>query len=300
MKILFLAAVVLLVGESRAQIPMSKFSNTYTANRARGYFFQAPTGFVMTWLMVPDESNKGKQYVAVYKMTSAPPAYSTSRAEKAVFYKGDVASGTPIAITPPLVFQQGDWVGVLGICATSATSTQLSSSYGPGPVNSRLAGTPVTLTRFITQNLLAPTSGNVAVSSSTGSVGRVITWIANQGATEHYGTSTVGLFRSDPNPPSIGFTCELDIFPHTATNQGGLWMIGFQRASIPTAFGNLLVAPIAAIGTIPGVLPMGGTALKIPIPKDTGLLGARVPMQVGVITLPGITLSTGAELQIGR
>jgi len=61
-------------------------------------------------------------------MTSAPPAYPSARSEKAVFYKGDVPSGQKILVLPPVSFKKGDWVGVLGCCATSSTSTSCSNS----------------------------------------------------------------------------------------------------------------------------------------------------------------------------
>lgn len=295
------AAVALFAGTCFAQIPMSKFNNTYTSNRVRGYHFQAPVDFTITAVQVPDESNKGKQYVAIYKMTSAPPPYSQSRMEKAVFYKGDVPSGQKIPVIPPVSYKKGDWVGVLGCCATSATSTSCSNSYGAANFPSRIAGTPVTLIRFITQTVIGTNQGNCPVSASTGSTSRIITWVANQGSTEHYGTGNTGLFRSDPNPPSIGHTCELDIMPKDANNKGAIFLMGAQRVAIKTAFGSLYVLPIVATIPIAGPIPKTGTAIKLPIPNNTAFLKAKIPTQVALITSTlSLDLSNGAELNIDK
>ncbi|MDP6928289.1 MAG: hypothetical protein QF412_01180 [Planctomycetota bacterium] len=238
-------------------------------------------------------------------MTAIPPVYTASRPETAIFYKGDVKSGTKIAVMPPAVYKKGEWFGVLGSCAVNAASTVQANSYGVADYPSRLAGTPVTLSRFISQQIIGQFKGNVACSSVTaGTISRVICWIAHQGGTETFGAGSGGtppsLARSDPNPPSIGFKAGLLAKAGTATNKGGAWVFGLKRTAqkIP-GLGTINVLPIVA--TVPvAVIPATGTTLSINIPKNNQFIGAKIPMQLAVLEGYGLGLSNGAEWQIGK
>ncbi|MCB9889726.1 MAG: hypothetical protein H6836_09115, partial [Planctomycetes bacterium] len=138
-----------------AQIPMSKFARTFSSSLTRGFYFQAPTNLVLIKAQVPDEASYGKQIIAIYKLTSAPPAYSQTMDAKPSAYIDEIPSSTCWSLPTPVVYNKGDWVAVLGACGT--TSCTIHSSYGGAAVTSEVAGTPITLFRCGSQINIATT-----------------------------------------------------------------------------------------------------------------------------------------------
>ena len=86
-----------------AQIPMSKFSSTFSAIASRGYFFQAPTALILTHAQVPDEAKRGKQIIAVYKLSAAPPAYSATVHVTPVAYVDNLDSKVRWRLPTPII-----------------------------------------------------------------------------------------------------------------------------------------------------------------------------------------------------
>ncbi len=167
---LTLPVLLACAGLAGAQMPLPAFTNTYSnAGHTRGFYFQAPVGFTITGLKVPDETNHGLQNVAVYKLAGQPTGSQTGGLQ---LYMGGIASNQVIPAN--ISFQANDWVGILGACGDSS---MMHNSYGTGPFQSSVLGQPTTITRFITQTNIVQTQGAGAYSPSGGSVARVEVYV---------------------------------------------------------------------------------------------------------------------------
>jgi hypothetical protein len=297
-----LAAPVLAAASVFAQIPLSVYTSTFSsASATRGYYFQAPVNFVVTGLQVPDEMNAGAQVVALYRMTAPPPQYSASVPVTPVFYAA-ASNVDVIPVTPPVIYQQGDWVGVLGAAGTA--NATLRNSYGAGNYTSRVLNNPITLLRFLMQANIGNNMGVGNVSAEgTASIARVRMFVAGQGEAVTYGTGAGlnALLVSDPNPPSIGYNAGFTVRPATGTNIGGVLVIGTARANLPTPWGTLLVNPpfLTAI-SLPGPIPIGGLPITTMIPNDPSLSGAVLTFQAGIVDMSVVGLTNGLQWTAGK
>ncbi|MDP6928204.1 MAG: hypothetical protein QF412_00755 [Planctomycetota bacterium] len=301
-----IAMLTLTIGAAdlAAQIPMPSYARTYASTRVRGYYFQAPTPFVITHCQVPDETSQGNQYVGIYKLTAAPPPYSQTIPATPAFYSSGVKSDKIIAVMPPVVVKKDEWIAVLGSCGMTGAGNQ-ANSYGTAAFAGRILGMPIVMNRCGMQQTLDPTKGVGPMwSENAGPISRTLLWVAGQGSTAHYGTGSgapaPSLMRLDPNPPSIGFTAGLTAKAGTATNKGGAWVIGLQRASVKIpGIGTILTMPIAV--TIPvTAIPALGTSLTLKVPNNKQFINAKIPMQLAVLEGYGLGLSNGAEWTIGQ
>lgn len=288
-----------------AQLPLPPFSSTYSQPQTRGYFFQAPVDFEVTGAQVPDETNKGNQVVAFYRMTAAPPAYTASRSENAVFY-ASATSDKVISINPSLKYKKGEWFGVLGACGP--TSGTLANSYGAGMYNSSILGTPVVLARFIMQANIGTNSGNGAVSAAgTSSIARVRVYVKGGGSAVNYGMGTGlgsipagALAHSDPSPPILGKTAALVLTPGTTSNTNAVLVIGNRRSTVNVGFGTLLAYPFFYVQGVSGPIASTGTTISFPIPNNAKLLGVQANFQAAVGVTGGFTLTNGMEWVAGN
>ena len=156
MKLLLGIALGLLANVATAQIAIPNYVRTYTSKtHTRGFYFQAPTSFVVTHLQVPDEKKAGKQMAAIYRLTKAPP---TTTSTTPVFFKAGVPSNQLIQVIPPAVFKKGEWFVVLG-SAGSSTTTSNNSYAANGDFKSSVLGMPITLVRAGMQQNLEAVAG---------------------------------------------------------------------------------------------------------------------------------------------
>lgn len=236
---------------------------------------------------MPDESKLGYQSVAVYKLASAPPAYSGTVAGTPAFFKSKVKSDQYIPVLPPVLVKKGEWVVALGVAHT-LTGTTYTSSYGAAKFKSSILGMPITLQRCGTQEDFVGLSGKCKLwSEVAGSNGRVRIFVARQGSARVYdkgtGSGTVpSLAVSDEHPPSIGQTGQLVLKSGTASNLAGVLLLGSGRAKTPVApFGTLLVnLPLAGAFLVPGPVSTAGKTIPLSIPKVSSLIGAKLNWQV--------------------
>lgn len=157
---IFLAALTL-ASTATAQIPIPAFGSTFIGAATRGFWFQAPTGFVITGLRVPNEAAQAFQVVEVIDLgASAPPAYPGTVNGTQLFYNNSTAAGNIIPCN--IVISPGANIGILGACtATVGNATSYNSYAGiTGAFASTINGNPVTLTRFGTQSGIAANGGN--------------------------------------------------------------------------------------------------------------------------------------------
>ncbi|MCB9920156.1 MAG: hypothetical protein H6832_17275 [Planctomycetes bacterium] len=289
----------LLSATAIAQIPLPNYTGAFTASATRGFYFTAPGPMIVNGLQVPDEAKRGKQVVALYKLTAAPPQYSQTVSVTPVFYAA-TTNNDVIPVVPPQIFQQGDVVAVLG--AAGDASGSIVNSYGAGNYASHVNGQPITLLRCLMQTNIAASNGVGLMSAEgTASIARVRIFVVGQGQQLPYGAAAAGgeLTVSDPNPPSINYTAQFQVVP-AGTNQGALLLIGTSRLNVNTPYGVLLVnLPFLATGVLP-TLPSTGSPVSIALPNDTNLLGAIINWQAGVINAPNLALTNAMEWKIGN
>ncbi|HAK59391.1 MAG TPA: hypothetical protein DCO77_03270 [Nitrospiraceae bacterium] len=157
--------------EPKRQAPLPAFSSTFSnATRTRGYWFTAPTDFVITGLQVPDEAGHGLQNVEVVRFDPgvSPPAYSATTNAFTSLWRGVGApSGQVIQVSIPVA--AGDVIGILG---AAGDATMMHNSYGTGPYTSEIFGHQVTLARMGMQYNLASASARDLWTENS-SIGRV-------------------------------------------------------------------------------------------------------------------------------
>lgn len=134
----------------------------------RGYWFTAPTGFVIDGIRVPTDASTANQSVEIVRFTSTPPEFpSTTNAFTSLFSAKDVA-GTNFIATGDIFVSSGDIIGVLGSRGDGVNSYQ-SGNY----ISSGFFGNGVTLTRLLMQANLGTNTAADLASESLGSIGRV-------------------------------------------------------------------------------------------------------------------------------
>ncbi|MBL0153493.1 MAG: HYR domain-containing protein [Chitinophagaceae bacterium] len=116
-------------------------SGTFPGN-VRGYWFTAPTDFVITSLSVPTTASSAGQTIAVVKFNgnTPPPVFSaTTNAFTTQFLTRDNAAAGSIPCNIPVL--AGEVIGILGYRGTT-------NSYAPGDYNTSIAGFPIQLQRL--------------------------------------------------------------------------------------------------------------------------------------------------------
>ncbi|MGE3879742.1 MAG: PKD domain-containing protein [Planctomycetota bacterium] len=266
-------------------VPVPPFGSTFSsATATRGFWFQSTTRFSIVSLLVPDETAHGLQNVAVYRLAAAPPVFSANATGGLEFF----AAGAPSAQPIPCVvsFDSGEFVGVLGACGDSST---MRNSYGTpaGPFQSSVLGSPITLTRFLTQTNLVTSGGTAAYSQEpNGALSRVVLGVSAAVGLP-YGTGTPS--GSGAAAPTLRTTA-LPLLGASATvlteqqDNGvlGFVLIGLGRSNLATPFGTLY------INTILGQIALNGGAL---------LNAGSYPMSLTVPNLPSLNGAGPINLQ---
>ncbi|MCB0803020.1 MAG: SprB repeat-containing protein, partial [Flavobacteriales bacterium] len=122
---------------SQSFMPIPNQNGNY--NGTRGFWFIAPTNFIITGLRVPTDASSGAQSVQVIKINGNQSISSGSFTSfTSLTYHSNV-NGTGI-INTHIQINSGDSIVILG---TRGTIT----SYGPSPYNSSIGAFPVTIYR---------------------------------------------------------------------------------------------------------------------------------------------------------
>lgn len=179
-RFLLLLAVLSLAAPALAQtsMPMPSLGGPYNGNY-RGYWFVAPTDFVITSLFVPGTLSNGAQNVQVLRMNSSsvPPEYSSSTtSHTSLFLATNDTTAGPIPTS--ITVNSGDVILVLGARGTNGNTMRNAYASSPGTFSSFIGGQSVTLTRLVYQADLLPAaavssdaSGQIAVVELTYSSG---------------------------------------------------------------------------------------------------------------------------------
>lgn len=152
------------MAQTQILVPLPAQSTTFTGN-VRGYWFTAPTCFTITGVQVPTDASTGNQSIAIVRLQSAPPLFSTTTNNFSTLFltQNNPASGIlPVNIQ----VETGDVIGVLG-CRNTV------NSYGTANYVSSIEGFPVTLARLGMQFPLTTTAPQDLWTEASGSISRV-------------------------------------------------------------------------------------------------------------------------------
>lgn len=278
--------------------PLPAFQRTYADSRGypRGYYFTAPTNFLVTSLRVPNEGKQKLQVVSLYKMAKVPPAYPQSVAGTPVFFAKGKTAGSEIKLSTPILYKKGEVLVVLGSNYNSNAKT-LYSSYSAGPGKSFVLGKPITMNRIVMQADLIANSGKGPIATNGAfNVGRVEVMVAGQA---NFPPFKVPSLDPSGDRPGFGLKPSLDLksgFPAL----GGMLFASPLRlpVPVPTPYGNLLIVPnFILIAPVAG----GNGSLTFLLPNDPKLSGVKVEFQGFAFdpTKNTFGLSNGVEWVIG-
>ncbi len=242
---------------AQTQIPIPAFNRTFSGQLTRGFWFQAPTTFVITGVRVPDESGQGVQCVEISRMTSAPPAFSSTIQPTQLFYANNQPSASILPCN--VLVNQGDFIGVLGACGSST----MYNSYGPtGAFQSNVLGFPVTLTRFLMQSNLSTSGGNQPCASEAAfEVARVEVYAvpaAGFAAAAPFGTGCGGITLAPTARPVIGMTAGVETGSIPTGSLAGVTAFGLAQVAPPLDLsiigmtGCTLLRGLRCTGGLPG------------------------------------------------
>ncbi|MFA5670679.1 MAG: T9SS type A sorting domain-containing protein [Balneolaceae bacterium] len=136
---------------AQTMMPLPNFNNVYSGN-VRGYWFTAPTSFIITGVKVPTDAGTGLQNIQIIKINDATPVAWSASSTNFTTLAYIQGATNDVVQSLNLMVNQGDIIGVLG-------QAGLANSYSVtgGPFSSTILGQPVTLNRLIHQGNL--TSG---------------------------------------------------------------------------------------------------------------------------------------------
>ena len=150
--------------QSLIQMQLPAQNTVFTGN-VRGYWFTAPSCFSISGIEVPTDASSGLQNIAIVRLDSAPPVFSTVTNNFTVLYltQNDTSSGI-IPVNIPV--QIGDVIGILGNRAGS-------NSYATSPYSTAIGSFPVTIARLGMQFSLSTTPPQDLWTELGGSISRV-------------------------------------------------------------------------------------------------------------------------------
>ncbi|RYM33813.1 T9SS type A sorting domain-containing protein [Brumimicrobium glaciale] len=220
--------VVLLVFATHAQttaqtmMPLPNFGNTYSGS-VRGYWFTAPTSFIITGVRVPADAGPGTQNIHIMKINDATPVtYATSSTN---FTTLSYIQGAPnnVIQSVNILVNQGDIIGILGQAGTSN-----SYSVTGGPYPSTILGQSLTLNRLIYQgNITAGPAPNYSWEPGSGAISRV----------EMYYTSPAPCTGTPSGGTAIAPSLACGAFGLSLSGSTPAAGITYQWLSAPTATG---------------------------------------------------------------
>ncbi|MCA8969134.1 MAG: hypothetical protein KDC95_05100 [Planctomycetes bacterium] len=262
-------------------------------SQIRGYWFRAPTSFVVTGFEVPNENAAPEQVIAFYTFTKDPGNFFLPTASDLKFFTpAPVPSNRVIQPASPIIVLQGEWVVVAGACKDATT---YNSSYSSGGMNMSVLGNAFTAERVLIQDDPLKNAGLGRIQFSTGFCGRVRLHVAGQDRFPPFKTPDLATTA----PPLIGTTSKLELRSNTEATFG-IVLGSTQRlsASIPTPYGDLWVSP-SFFAT--WLIPSRSGELELAIPNDTSLYGTQPAWQgLTIDVLQSVySMTNGVEWTIG-
>lgn len=157
--------------------------NIYSGG-TRGYWFIAPTDFIITGLRVPFEAGTGNQYIEVLRFNTAPPVYANVTNDfTSLGYFTNIAD--TFFINTNIQITAGDTIGIFGVRGAD-------NSYGATNHATNIAGFPVTLQRLGFQADLQNGQAFDVFTETTGSISRVeMLYVAETGESNQVAVTAV-------------------------------------------------------------------------------------------------------------
>jgi hypothetical protein len=153
-----------IIAQNSMQLPAH--GSVYSGN-TRGYWFVAPTDFIISGLRVPADAGTASQNIQLMKFAATPPAWAATTTNYATLgHWTGIANGT--IVNTNILVNQGDIIGIFGVSGNS-------NSYATptGPYTSSILGSPVTLTRLIYQGTISSAPAGAVAQEATAAIGRV-------------------------------------------------------------------------------------------------------------------------------
>ncbi|PWH85114.1 T9SS type A sorting domain-containing protein [Brumimicrobium oceani] len=215
--------VLVSYAQSTAQtmMPLPSHSNNYSGN-VRGYWFTAPTSFIITGVRVPADAGTGPQNIHIMKINDPTPVIFGTTSTN--FTTLEYIQGAPnnVIQSVNILVNQGDIIGILG----QAGSTNSYSSSG-GPHATTILGQPVTLDRLLHQGQIGSGAAPNYSTEPGGSISRVEMYYVSP--TPCAGTPTAGT----ANAPSLA----CGPFGLSLSGSSSAANIDYKWLSAPTANG---------------------------------------------------------------
>jgi hypothetical protein len=150
----FTVGLLLMAGVStmaQTMMPLPAHGSVYTAAQVRGYWFTAPTDFMIVGVRVPtDGGMTGAQSVQVLRMNSPITTWATMTTDHTSLGLWTNVAGT--AVIPCMIpVSAGQQIVIMGSRA-SGTSNAHSYATPAGPAATTIMGMPATLTRVVYQS----------------------------------------------------------------------------------------------------------------------------------------------------
>src|SRR5690554_1942179 len=154
-------------GSAQNAMPLPAFGSTYTGN-VRGYWFTAPTSFIITGVRVPADAGTGTQNIHIIKINDPTPVVFATTSTN--FTTLAYIQGAPnnVIQNVNILVNAGDIIGVLGQAGTV-------NSYSVNtPFTSNIFGQPIQLTRLLYQgNITGGPAPNYSTEPSSNQIARV-------------------------------------------------------------------------------------------------------------------------------
>ena len=132
--------------EAQSIIPIPPHGSVFSGN-SRGFWFTAPTDFVITGVRAPYDFNTTAQSVHLVKFNTPPPAWSSTTTDfTTLHYSANVPDTNFIPLN--IQINSGDIIGVIAIRISGTGGSQTSYASASGPYNSMIGTYPVTLARL--------------------------------------------------------------------------------------------------------------------------------------------------------
>lgn len=140
----------------------------------RGFWFVAPTDFLITGLGLPTDQSSDNFDVAVLRLNDVPPAWSAETSDFDTLFLSRNNVGNNLLSTN-INIHNGEIVGILG-----SRGSNSANSYGTPNYLSNILGFDVTLSRLLMQDDLRNNDpAVVGVSTENGYIGRVLVDISS-------------------------------------------------------------------------------------------------------------------------
>lgn len=219
-------------------MPLPAQTSTYSP-QTRGYWFVAPTNFIITAVRVPTDASTGNQSIEVVRIDTTPPAYPTMTNNFTKLGLWQNVAGTNM-ITTFIPVNAGDTIGILG-------DRNGTDSYA-NPDTSSIDGMSVTLTRLGFQDDLDTVEAYDLFTESGGSISRVEMYYSIPDPATPRTAATITVQNcSGAGIHEINFEKNIVVYPNPS--QGSVWIENSSSSKITIKLFDITGKNISSISS---------------------------------------------------